>query len=134
MAVAVKTAVVRLDHIAVPTNDLGTSLAFYTDALGAQLTCGELQPARAEPRRAGYGVRDRGNHHGMGIALQDDLIPAPIRKLEGPVCGFEIDERGIDGVVQVLREKNVAFEARWSTRRRARSGVGVRAGPAEEHI
>jgi len=111
MAVAVKTAVVRLDHIAVPTNDLGTSLAFYTDVLGAQfnrlVNCNLRGLNRVVPEMVFVTVA---NHHGMGIALQDDLIPAPIRKLEGPVCGFEIDERGIDGVVQVLRDKKVAFE------------------------
>ncbi len=111
MAVAVKTAVVRLDHIAVPTNDLGTSLAFYTDVLGARfnrlVNCNLRGLNRVVPEMVFVTVA---NHRGMGIALQDEVIPPPIRALEGPVCGFEIDERGIEGVTQALRERGVAFE------------------------
>jgi catechol 2,3-dioxygenase-like lactoylglutathione lyase family enzyme len=111
MAVAVKTAVNRLDHVAVPTNDLGTSLAFYTGVLGARfdrlVNCNLRGLNRVVPEMVFVTLA---NHHGMGIALQDEVIPAAIRPLEGPVTGFEIDERGIEGVVQVLRDKGVAFE------------------------
>jgi catechol 2,3-dioxygenase-like lactoylglutathione lyase family enzyme len=111
MAVAVKTAVVRLDHVAMPTNDLGTSLQFYLDVLGARfnrlVNCNLRGLNRVVPEMVFVTVA---NHGGMGIALQGDVIPAPIRPLEGPVIGFEIDERGIEGVVEVLRKKGVAFE------------------------
>ncbi|HEY7062990.1 MAG TPA: VOC family protein [Chloroflexota bacterium] len=111
MAVAIKTAVVRLDHVAVPTNDLGTSLMFYTDVLGAQfnrlVNCNLRGLNRVVPEMVFVTLA---NHHGMGLALQDLEIPAPTRPLEGPVCGFEIDERGIEAVAQTLRDKKVKFE------------------------
>ena len=109
--IATSTAVVRLDHIAVPTNDLGTSLKFYTDVLGAQfnmlVNCNLRGLNRVVPEMAFCTVA---NHRGMGIALQDVVIPAPVRSREGPICGFEIDDRGIDAVAARLRELGVAFE------------------------
>ena len=108
---ATKTAVVRLDHVAVPTNDLGTSLAWFQQALDAQFTrlvnCNLRGLNRVVPEMVFMVVA---SHRGFGIALQDDLIPAPIRPHEGPICGFEIDERGIDGVVAALTERGVPFE------------------------
>ena len=50
------------------------------------------------------------NHAGFGVALQSQPIPAPVRPLEGPVCGFEIDERGMAGAIDVLQRRGVAFE------------------------
>lgn len=109
--IATKTAVVRLDHIAVPTNDLGLSLTFFTDVLGARLerlvNCNLRGLNRVVPEMVFVTIA---NHHGFGLALQGEVIPPPIRPLEGPVCAFEIDERGIDAVAAALRERHVAFE------------------------
>jgi catechol 2,3-dioxygenase-like lactoylglutathione lyase family enzyme len=111
MAVATKTAVVRLDHIAVPTNDLGLSLAFFTEVLGARfdrlVNCNLRGLNRIVPEMVFMTVA---NHHGFGLALQAEVIPPPSRPLEGPVCGFEIDERGLEGVTGALRAGGVAFE------------------------
>jgi catechol 2,3-dioxygenase-like lactoylglutathione lyase family enzyme len=109
---ATKTAVVRLDHMAVPTNDLGTSLAWFQTVLGADFTrlvnCNLRGLNRVVPEMVFMIVA---NHRGFGLALQDDVIVAPTRPHEGPICGFEIDERGIDGVVAALTERRVTFEA-----------------------
>jgi catechol 2,3-dioxygenase-like lactoylglutathione lyase family enzyme len=111
MAIATKTAVVRLDHMAMPTNDLGLSLAFVTDVLGARfnrlVNCNLRGLNRVVPEMAFVTLA---NHRGFGIALQDEVIPAPIRPFEGPVPGLEIDERGIAGVTAAVRDRGVPFE------------------------
>ncbi len=109
--IAARTAVVRIDHGVVPTNDLGLSLAFFTDVLGARfvrlVNC-NLRGLNREVPEMAFTVL--ANHPGFGIALQDQPMPKPVRPLEGPVYGLEIDERGIAGVVDTLRARGVAFE------------------------
>jgi catechol 2,3-dioxygenase-like lactoylglutathione lyase family enzyme len=106
-----RTAVVRLDHGVVPTNDLGTSLAFFTNVLGARfvrlVNC-NLRGLNREVPEMAFTVT--ANHGGFGIALQDQPMPAAVRSLEGPVWGFEVDERGIESVVQTLQARGVAHE------------------------
>ncbi len=46
----------------------------------------------------------------FGLALQGRPIPPPVRSLEGPVWGFEIDERGTDGMIGMLRQRGFPFE------------------------
>jgi catechol 2,3-dioxygenase-like lactoylglutathione lyase family enzyme len=105
------TAVIRIDHVVMPTNDLGQSLLWFQRTLDARA-----------PRIIGVNRRglDRevpmlvfftlANHSGFGVALQSDPLPPPVRPLEGPVCGFEIDERGLAGVIDVLRRRGVPFD------------------------
>ena len=106
-----RTAVVRLDHGVVPTNDLGTSLAFFTNVLGARfvrlVNC-NLRGLNREVPEMAFTVT--ANHGGFGIALQDQPMPDAVRPLEGPVWGFEVDERGIESVVQTLQQRGVAVE------------------------
>lgn len=107
----VNTAVVRLDHGVVPTNDLGASLTFMTDVLGARfmrLVNVNLRGLNREVPEMFFVVL--GNHPGFGAALQEQALPAPGRPLEGPVWGFETDERGIEGVAHALRAKGASFE------------------------
>ena len=105
------TSIVRIDHGVVPTNDLGKSLNFFTKVLGGELMMlvnVNLRGLNREvPEMAFFTVA---NHRGFGAALQEQPIPEPVRSLEGPVWGFEVDERGVDGVAASLRQREVPFE------------------------
>ncbi|MDH3444570.1 MAG: VOC family protein [Deltaproteobacteria bacterium] len=104
------SSVVRIDHGVVPTNDLGRSLVFFTEILGAQfnrLVNVNLRGLNREVPEMAF--LTMANHRGFGIALQDQPMPALMRPLEGPVWGFEIDERGIDGVIAELKKREVGF-------------------------
>ncbi|MFQ5931933.1 MAG: hypothetical protein ACE5MM_05970, partial [Nitrospiraceae bacterium] len=95
----------------VPTNDLGKSLAFFTNVLGARF----LRLVNVNLRGLNHEVPEMAflvvaNHGGFGIALQDQPIPESVRPLEGPVWGFEVDERGVDGMVKTLQNRKVSFE------------------------
>ena len=103
--------IIRIEHGVVATNDLGKSLAFYTDVLGGRferLVNVNLRGLNREvPEMAFFTLA---NHHGFGLALQDQPIPPPIRPLEGPVWGFEVDERGLNDVMESLEKKRVEFD------------------------
>jgi catechol 2,3-dioxygenase-like lactoylglutathione lyase family enzyme len=103
--------IIRIQHGVVATNDLGKSMAFYMEVLGGRferLVNVNLRGLNREvPEMAFFTLA---NHHGFGLALQDQPIPPPIHPLEGPVWGFEVDERGSDGVMEFLRIKRVEFE------------------------
>nr|NIO09762.1 hypothetical protein [Deltaproteobacteria bacterium] len=105
------SAVVRIDHGVVPSNDLGKSLIFFTKVLGGQfnmLVNANLRGLNHEvPEMAFFTLA---NHRGFGAALQDQVIVEPIRAQEGPVWGLEINEQGIQGVVEKLRSREVRFE------------------------
>ncbi len=104
-------SIVRIDHGVVPTNDLGKSLGFFTSVLGARfvrLVNANLRGLNHEVPEIAFMVV--ANHRGFGIALQDQPIPKSLRRLEGPVWGFEVDERGTDGVVKALQKRKVSFE------------------------
>jgi catechol 2,3-dioxygenase-like lactoylglutathione lyase family enzyme len=106
-----KPKVVRIDHGVVPTTDLGTSLAFYTEVLGGRfnrLVNVNLRGLNREvPEMAFFTLA---NHRGFGLALQEQPIPPPVRPLEGPVWGFEVDDRGLTGVITALEQRKVAYE------------------------
>jgi catechol 2,3-dioxygenase-like lactoylglutathione lyase family enzyme len=106
-----RLAVVRMDHGVFPSNDLGQSLVFFTDVLGAQfnrLVNVNLRGINREvPEIAFFTLA---NHRGCGVALQEQPIPAPVRPLEGPVWGFEVDNRGLGSVAEALRQRGVSFE------------------------
>jgi catechol 2,3-dioxygenase-like lactoylglutathione lyase family enzyme len=105
------TAVVRLDHGVVSTNDVGQTLDFLVNVLGARferLVSVNLRGLHGEVPMMAFTTL--ANHEGFGIALQHVPIPAPIRPLEGHVWGFETDERGVAGVADELRQRGVAFE------------------------
>lgn len=104
-------SIVRIDHGVVPTNDLGKSLAFYTEVLGARfdrLVNVNLRGLNREVPEMAFFIL--ANHRGFGLALQDQPIPPPVRSLEGPVWGFEVDDRGLNGVMESLRKKRVEFD------------------------
>lgn len=105
------TSVIRVDHGVVPTNDLGRSVTFFTDVLGGRLmrlvNVNLRGLSREVPEIAFFVLA---NHMGWGAALQPQPIPAPTRPMEGPTWGFEIDERGIEGVKDVLDRRNVSYE------------------------
>lgn len=105
------TSIVRIDHGVVPTNDLGKSLNFFTKVLGGELMMlvnVNLRGLNREvPEIAFFTVA---NHRGFGAALQEQPIPEPVRSMEGPVWGFEVDERGIDRVTASLGQREVPFE------------------------
>jgi len=104
-------SIVRLDHGVVPTNDLGQSIVFLTTVLGAdfrRLVNANLRGLNREVPEMAFFVL--ANHAGFGAALQGQPIPHPVRPLEGPVWGLEVDERGIDGVTQHLRRREIPFE------------------------
>ena len=104
-------SVIRIDHGVIPTNDLGKSLSFFTDVLGARfnaLVNVNLRGLNREvPEIAFFTLA---NHRGFGLSLEDQLIPPPIRPLEGPVWGFEVDDRGLAGVIAVLDQRKVVYE------------------------
>ena len=103
--------VVRLDHGVVPTNDLGMSIVFLTQVLGAdfrRLVNANLRGLNREvPEMAFFKLA---NHHGFGYALQGQPIPKPIRPMEGPVWGLELNERSIEEAAELLREHDVPLE------------------------
>ena len=104
-------SVVRLDHGVVPTNDLGKSIVFLTSVLGAdfrRLVNANLRGLNREVPEMAFFVL--ANHAGFGAALQGQSIPPPVRPLEGPVWGLEVDERGMDGVAKQLRSREIPFE------------------------
>ena len=90
--------VVRLDHGVVATNDLGLSIVFLTQVLGAdfrRLVNANLRGLNREvPEMAFFKLA---NHHGFGYALQGQPIPKPVRPMEGPVWGLELNERSTRG-------------------------------------
>ena len=104
-------SVIRIDHGVIPTNDLGKSLAFFTDVLGARfnaLVNVNLRGLNREvPEIAFFTLA---NHRGFGLSLEDQPIPPAIRPLEGPVWGFEVDDRGLAGVIAALDHRKVAYE------------------------
>ncbi len=104
-------SVIRIDHGVIPTNDLGKSLAFFTDVLGARfnaLVNVNLRGLNREvPEIAFFTLA---NHRGFGLSLEDQPIPPAIRPLEGPVWGFEVDDRGLAGVIAALDQRKVAYE------------------------
>lgn len=104
-------SVIRIDHGVIPTNDLGKSLSFFTDVLGARfnvLVNVNLRGLNREvPEIAFFTLA---NHRGFGLSLEDQPIPPPIRPLEGPVWGFEVDDRGLAGVIEALDRRKVVFE------------------------
>ena len=107
----VTAPVVRLDHGVIPTNDLGESMLFLTNVLGGEfrrLVNANLRGLNREVPEMAFFVL--ANHAGFGFALQGQPIPKPVRPMEGPVWGLEIDERGIDGVLQQLKDGDVPFE------------------------
>ena len=71
--------VVRLDHGVVATNDLGLSIVFLTQVLGAdfrRLVNANLRGLDREvPEMAFFKLA---NHHGFGYALQGQPIPRPV--------------------------------------------------------
>ena len=103
--------VVRLDHGVVPTNDLGESIVFLTQVLGAdfrRLVNANLRGLNREvPEMAFFKLA---NHHGFGFALQGQSIPKPIRAMEGQVWGLELSEKSLDEAAELLRSRNVQFE------------------------
>lgn len=108
---AAARGVVRIDHGVVPTNDLGESLAFLTDVLGARFN----RLVNVNLRGLSHEVPEMAfvtlaNHGGFGIALQHQPIPAPVRALEGPVWGLEVSAKGLDGVCDVLRATGVPVD------------------------
>ena len=104
-------SIIRIDHGVIPTNDLGKSLSFFTDVLGDDsmfLVNVNLRGLNREvPEIAFFTLA---NHRGFGLSLEDQPIPPPIRPLEGPVWGFEVDDRGLAGVIEALDRRKVAFE------------------------
>ena len=104
-------SVVRIDHGVIPTNDLGKSLSFFTDVLGARfnaLVNVNLRGLNREvPEMAFFTLA---NHRGFGLSLEDQPIPPTIRPLEGPVWGFEVDDRGLAGVIAALNQRKIAYE------------------------
>lgn len=105
------SSVVRIDHGVVATNDIGLSLVFLTDVLGAhfrRLVNVNLRGINREVPEMAFFVL--ANHAGFGLALQEQPIPKPVRPLEGPVWGLELDERGIEGAAKELQKRNVRFE------------------------
>lgn len=103
--------VVRLDHGVIPTNDLGESMLFLTNVLGGEfrrLVNANLRGLNREVPEMAFFVL--ANHAGFGFALQGQPIPKPVRAMEGPVWGFEIDERGMDGVLEQLKRHDVPLE------------------------
>jgi len=103
--------VLRIDHGVVATNDLWKSIEFFTEVFGGKLNRlvnVNLRGLNREvPEMAFVNVA---NHPGWGLAIQPQPIPAPTRPMEGPTWGFEVDERGLDGVRKILDEKNVAYD------------------------
>ena len=103
--------VVRLDHGVVATNDLGLSIVFLTQVLGAdfrRLVNANLRGLNREvPEMAFFKLA---NHHGFGYALQGQPIPKPIRPMEGPVWGLELNERSVEEAAELLREHDVPVE------------------------
>lgn len=103
--------VVRLDHGVVATNDLGLSIVFLTQVLGAdfrRLVNANLRGLNREvPEMAFFKLA---NHHGFGYALQDQAIPKPVRPMEGPVWGLELNERSIEEAAELLRQHDVPVE------------------------
>ena len=103
--------VVRLDHGVVPTNDLGQAIVFLTEVLGAdfrRLVNANLRGLNREvPEMAFFKLA---NHHGFGFALQGQPIPRPVRPMEGPVWGLELNERSLEEAAELLRDRNVHVE------------------------
>ena len=104
--------VVRLDHGVVATNDLGLSIVFLTQVLGAdfrRLVNANLRGLNREvPEMAFFKLA---NHLGFGYALQGQTIsqarPPPWK---GPVWGLELNERSLEETAELLREHNVPVE------------------------
>jgi catechol 2,3-dioxygenase-like lactoylglutathione lyase family enzyme len=104
-------SVVRLDHGVVPTNDLGQSIVFLTNVLGAdfrRLVNVNLRGLNREVPEMAFFVL--ANHAGFGAALQGQPIGRPVRPFEGPVWGLEVDERGTEGVIKHLEHRQIPFE------------------------
>jgi catechol 2,3-dioxygenase-like lactoylglutathione lyase family enzyme len=95
----------------VPTNDLWKSIEFFQDVFGGKLNrlvnVNLRGLAREVPEMAFVKVA---NHPGWGVAMQPQPIPPPIRPMEGPTWGFEVDERGLEGVRKILDDKKVPCE------------------------
>jgi catechol 2,3-dioxygenase-like lactoylglutathione lyase family enzyme len=105
------TSIIRIDHGVVSSNDLGKSLAFFTDVLGARferlIGATPRGLAREVPILVFFTVA---NHPGFGVALQSEIISRRKRVLEGPVWGFELDEKGIDGAIEYFKKMGIPFE------------------------
>jgi catechol 2,3-dioxygenase-like lactoylglutathione lyase family enzyme len=104
-------SIIRIDHGVVSSNDLGKSLAFFTDALGTRferlIGATPRGLAREVPMLVFFTLA---NHHGFGVALQSETMARRKRVLEGPVWGFELDEKGIEGAIEHLKKLGIPFE------------------------
>lgn len=104
-------AIFRIDHGVVSSNDLGRSLAFFTDVLGARFErLVGVNPrglSREVPMLAFFTLA---NHRGFGVALQGEVIAPRKRSVEGPVWGFELGERGMEGAIEWLKKSGISFE------------------------
>jgi catechol 2,3-dioxygenase-like lactoylglutathione lyase family enzyme len=101
----------RIDHGVLPSNDLGRAFRFWSSFMGARLGFHANLNIRGLNREVPMIVFFTvANHQGFGLALQDfRLSPAPVRKLEGVVWGFEVAANDLSSV----REFADKHKARW---------------------
>lgn len=87
-----ESALERIDHGVLPSNDLGRAFRFWSTFMGAKLGFHANLNARGLNREVPMIVFFTvANHSGFGLALQDfRLSPTPARPQEGVVWGFEV--------------------------------------------
>lgn len=114
ITVRTESAVIRIDHVVVPTDDLGKVLGFYTGVLGGRLdrltNVNQRGLAREVPMMAFLTVA---NQAGFGVALQATPLPEPNRPGEGVVTGFEVSQDDWPRVLDHLQQHSITHQGPW---------------------
>ena len=102
----------RIDHGVLPSNDLGRSFRFWSSFMGARLGFHANLNVRGLNREVPMIVFFTvANHSGFGLALQDfRLSPAPARKLEGVVWGFEVAADNLSAAADEAEKQKLRWE------------------------
>ena len=100
-----------LDHGVMPTNDLGRSVMFYVDVLGARIE--EISSVTTETLNGGRGAMRCFMRLGptrFGVFLQREQLPAADELNGSPCYEWEVSETDIERAIASLERHSVVYE------------------------
>ena len=100
-----------LDHGVMPTNDLGRSVMFYIDMLGARIE--EISSVTTETLNGGRGAMRCFMRLGptrFGVFLQREQLPPADELIGSPCYEWEVRETDLERAIASLEQHRVAYE------------------------